>query len=154
GGTTEARELAQCLASRSDCDTELSLAGRTQSPAEQPVPVRRGGFGGVEGLSEYLRARHIDVLVDATHPYAQAISRNAVEAAAAPGTRLLALQRPPWKADTRDRWIEVDDATRATDALGAEGRDVFLTVGRQDLGPFARAPQHRYLIRSVDPVEP
>ncbi|MCJ9725331.1 precorrin-6A/cobalt-precorrin-6A reductase, partial [Agrobacterium sp. BETTINA12B] len=48
GGTTEARRLAQALASRADLDVTLSLAGRTADPAPQPVPVRTGGFGGAE----------------------------------------------------------------------------------------------------------
>jgi precorrin-6A/cobalt-precorrin-6A reductase len=31
---------------------------------------------------------------------------------------------------------------------------VFLALGRQEIAPFATAPQHSYLIRSVDPVDP
>jgi precorrin-6A/cobalt-precorrin-6A reductase len=31
---------------------------------------------------------------------------------------------------------------------------VFLAIGRQEIAPFTAAPQHRYLIRSVDPVDP
>jgi precorrin-6A/cobalt-precorrin-6A reductase len=70
GGTTEARLLAERLAGRPDLNMTLSLAGRTASPARQPVPVRRGGFGGVAGLAAYLVRERIDVLIDATHPYA------------------------------------------------------------------------------------
>ncbi|HET9577485.1 MAG TPA: precorrin-6A/cobalt-precorrin-6A reductase, partial [Usitatibacter sp.] len=81
GGTAEARELAGALATREDLAVTLSLAGRTAEPLAQPVPARRGGFGGAEGLASYLRAERIDVLIDATHPYAAAISANAVEAA-------------------------------------------------------------------------
>ncbi|MGO4840816.1 precorrin-6A/cobalt-precorrin-6A reductase, partial [Rhizobiaceae sp. 2RAB30] len=40
GGTTEARQLAGKLAPRSDLEVTLSLAGRTQDPVAQPVPVR------------------------------------------------------------------------------------------------------------------
>ena len=133
----------------------LSLAGRTAAPATQPVPTRRGGFGGVEGLIEYLRAAHIDRLIDATHPYAARISVNAVRAARQARTPLLAIRRPPWTAVPGDRWTEVDDAAHAVEALGAGNRrGVFLALGRQDLEAFTRAPQHRYLIRSIDPVEP
>src|ERR1700677_4216132 len=69
GGTTEARECAEQLANRSELDVTLSLAGRPASPAAQPVPVRRGGFGGIDGLVNYLRDREIDALIDATHPF-------------------------------------------------------------------------------------
>ena len=57
GGTTEARGLAERLAKRADLDITLSLAGRTMSPVALPVPGRSGGFGGAEGLADYLAAR-------------------------------------------------------------------------------------------------
>src|SRR5882724_4346348 len=92
GGTTEARLLAERLAARPDLAVTLSLAGRTASPIAQPVPVRSGGFGGPQGLAEYLTAEHIDALVDATHPYAATMSTNAVHAAHSTGVSLLALR--------------------------------------------------------------
>src|SRR6476659_71885 len=81
GGTAEARMLAERLAGRPDLEVMLSLAGRTAAPARQPVPVRRGGFGGAAGLAGYLVSERIDALFDATHPYASVISANAVTAA-------------------------------------------------------------------------
>jgi precorrin-6A/cobalt-precorrin-6A reductase len=154
GGTTEARRLAERLASRSDLAVTLSLAGRTAAPATQPVPVRVGGFGGAAGLAAFLEAQAIDVLVDATHPYAVQISANAVEAAAHRRTPLLAIDRPAWEPIDGDYWIEVADMPAAVAALGATPRRVFLALGRNELRPFEAAPQHFYLIRSVDPVEP
>ncbi|HEV2956061.1 MAG TPA: cobalt-precorrin-6A reductase [Xanthobacteraceae bacterium] len=154
GGTLEARRLAQRLRGRADVAITLSLAGRTASPAAQPVPVRIGGFGGAEGLAAYLRAERIAALIDATHPYAATISANAARAAAAAGVRLLALRRSPWEPTARDRWTEVADVAAAVRELGPAPRRVFLTLGRKELGPFATAPQHHYLVRSVDPVDP
>lgn len=154
GGTAEARHLAGALAARGDVSVTLSLAGRTAAPVSQPVPVRVGGFGGAEGLAAHLRAERIDALIDATHPYAAIISVNAVNAAAATGVRLLALRRPAWTPVSGDCWIEVDTVGDAVRALGLVPRRVFLALGRKELGPFAAAPQHFYLVRSVDPVEP
>jgi precorrin-6A/cobalt-precorrin-6A reductase len=154
GGTTEARELASALADRPDVSVTLSLAGRTASPMAQPVPVRRGGFGGVEGLTTYLNAASIDLVVDATHPYAQIISANAREATARASKPLLVLRRPAWEAIGGDRWIPVADASDAMRALPQEPANVFLALGRNDLQPFVQAPQHHYLIRSVDRVAP
>jgi precorrin-6A/cobalt-precorrin-6A reductase len=154
GGTAEARQLAGRLAQDSRYAVELSLAGRTRSPAEQPVPVRVGGFGGAEGLAGYLRLRDVKLLVDATHPYAARISRNAAEAARLAEIPLLALRRAPWQRQDGDFWREVASVGQAVSALGQSPRRVFLTLGRQELLPFETAPQHRYLIRSVDPVEP
>jgi precorrin-6A/cobalt-precorrin-6A reductase len=154
GGTAEARTLAAALADRLAFAVTLSLAGRTAQPAPQPVPVRMGGFGGPEGLACYLRDERIDALIDATHPYAAVISANAARAAKVACVPLLALRRPPWPKVEGDDWIEVDTVEDAVAALGSAPRRVFLALGRKELQPFAAAPQHLYLIRSVDPVEP
>jgi precorrin-6A/cobalt-precorrin-6A reductase len=154
GGTTEARQLAERLAPRPDLAVTLSLAGRTAAPAPQPVPVRIGGFGGAASLAAWLGAEAIDLLIDATHPYAARISANAAEAATLAQVPLLALDRPAWVAVDGDRWTEVADMPAAVSALGATSRRAFLALGRNELAPFAAAPQHFYLIRSIDPVDP
>jgi precorrin-6A/cobalt-precorrin-6A reductase len=154
GGTAEARQLAERLAIRSGLEVMVSLAGRTARPALQPVPMRIGGFGGLEGLTAFLVAERFDALIDATHPYAAVISANAVRAATACGVQFLALKRPSWTAIAGDRWTEVDDVCAAVKALGTAPRRVFVALGRKELVPFVEAPQHCYLIRSVDPVDP
>jgi precorrin-6A/cobalt-precorrin-6A reductase len=154
GGTSEARALAAALAERKDLSVTLSLAGRTAEPLPQPVPVRIGGFGGSGGLADHLRKERTDVLVDATHPYAAAISANAAVAAADAGVKLLALRRPPWMKAEGDDWTEIANMEAAVEALGRAPRRVFLALGRKELQPFASAPQHVYLVRSVDPVDP
>lgn len=154
GGTTQARRLAQRLGERADMAVTVSLAGRTTAPAAQGAPVRIGGFGGAEGLARYLTTERVDALIDATHPYAAIISANAAAAAAATRVPLLALRRPPWAPLPGDRWIEVADTAAAVEALGEAPRRVFVTLGKTEIGAFARAPQHHYLVRSVEPVDP
>jgi precorrin-6A/cobalt-precorrin-6A reductase len=154
GGTTEARLLAARLAGRADLAVTLSLAGRTAVPTPQAVPMRVGGFGGAEGLAAYLRAEAIDLLIDATHPYAARISANAAEASNIADVALLALDRPAWVPTAGDRWTEVDDMPAAVRALGPIPRRAFLALGRRELAPFTAAPQHFYLVRSIDPIEP
>lgn len=154
GGTTEARQAAEKLAALPELDVTLSLAGRTENPVRQPVPVRVGGFGGAEGLARHLAEQRVDLLIDATHPYAARISANAAKAAQQAGVAILALRRPGWEQREGDRWTFAEDVTDAVGALGHAPRRVFLSIGRQEAGAFAAAPQHFYLVRSVDPVEP
>jgi precorrin-6A/cobalt-precorrin-6A reductase len=154
GGTTEARLLAERLAGRADLDVTLSLAGRTVAPARQAVPVRSGGFGGAAGLADYLKREHIDALIDATHPFASGISTNAWVAAQMTGVRFVAVRRPPWIAVAGDRWTEVETVGDAVRALGQTPRRVLVALGRNELAPLLQAPEHFYLIRSVDPVDP
>ncbi len=147
--------LGERLAKRGGLDVTLSLAGRTASPVPHAVPIRVGGFGGAPGLANYLVEERIDALIDATHPYASIISANAVAAARQAAVPYVALRRPPWTAVAGDRWIEVSDTAAAVIALGDAPRGVFVALGRNELAPFAGAPpQHHYLIRSVDPVDP
>jgi precorrin-6A/cobalt-precorrin-6A reductase len=154
GGTTESRRLAERLAGWRDLQVTLSLAGRTRQPLEHPVPTRHGGFGGVAGLVNYLQAEHVSLLVDATHPFAVNMSQHAVAAAQNTRTPILAVRRTPWTAVPGDRWTEVESADAAIEALGFTPRRVFVTIGRNGLSALNQAPQHRYLIRTVDPVEP
>lgn len=153
GGTTEAMALARRIAARGEIDAVLSLAGRTVSPVLPPVPHRIGGFGGVEGLSTYLRVARIGAVIDATHPFAARMKANAAAACAAAGVPLLALTRPAWTREPDDRWIEVADAQAAAQALGETPRRVFLTAGRLEIPAFLAKPQHDYLIRTIDPPE-
>ncbi len=151
GGTSEASELARRLAARGDIDAIVSLAGRTSRPAASPLPTRVGGFGGVEGLARYLRETRVDAVVDATHPFAAQMSAHAVAACAQAGVRLAVLSRPPWRLEPG--WREVGDAAEAAQALGEAPRRVLLTVGRLSAGAFRAAPQHHYVLRSIDAPE-
>jgi precorrin-6A/cobalt-precorrin-6A reductase len=154
GGTSEASALSRALAGDSRFRATISLAGRTRNPAPQPLPVRSGGFGGVDGLARYIVEHRIDALVDATHPFAAQMSRNAALAARQTATAALVIQRPAWQRQPGDRWIEVADLPAAAQALGPVARRVLLTIGQKDLQPFAAAPQHHYLLRSVDAPPP
>lgn len=154
GGTSESAALAALLAATPGVEAIMSLAGRTRSPAPAPIPLRIGGFGGARGLADYLAAGRIDVLVDATHPFAAQISRNAELAAAHHNIPLIILSRPAWARAPGDNWIGVADMAAAAVAIGREKRRVFLAIGRQQLAAFEAAPQHFYLIRSIDPVAP
>lgn len=142
--------MARALA-EGGVDAIYSYAGRTETPVAQPLPVRVGGFGGVAGLVAYLKAEGITHVIDATHPFAAQMSRHAVEACAATGTPLIALEREPWQAAEGDRWTHVPDLAGAVAALGETPRRVFLAIGRQTLDAFSVAPQHHYLLRLVDP---
>lgn len=155
GGTGEARELADKAAAIPDLRVVTSLAGRTRSPRPLAGETRTGGFGGAEGLAAYLRAEPIDLVIDATHPFAAIISGNAAEACDARAVPRLVLSRPAWTETSGDTWIEAADVDAAAAALPAAGRRAFLTVGRNEIARFAGVTDCRFLIRVIDPpVEP
>ena len=152
GGSSESAILARALAFDPRFEAMISLAGRTEHPAESPIPVRRGGFGGVEGLARYLTENRINVLVDATHPFAAKMKGNAVSAARLTGTKFLAIRRPAWTPQPGDNWTMVGGVEEAAAALGDTPKRVLLTTGRKEFAPFKA--QHFYLLRSVEAPAP
>lgn len=152
GGTTEASALARLLAAQGIAAT-LSYAGRTENPRAQPVPVRVGGFGGVDGLADHLRQTGVTHLVDATHPFAATMSVNALAAARRANVAHIALTRPAWQPVEGDCWRNVADIDAAVAALSGPGRRVLLALGRMHVAAFAAQPQHHYLLRFVDAPE-
>jgi precorrin-6A/cobalt-precorrin-6A reductase len=154
GGTGEARALAAAMHGRPGVTVTSSLAGRVSSPALPVGEVRIGGFGGVAGLVEHLRTASVDVLVDATHPFAATISRHAVAAAREASCPLLVLRRPGWTESDGDVWTRVPDIGAAAAVVEARtGGCVFLTTGRRDLAAFAADDRHHYLVRTVEPPD-
>jgi precorrin-6A/cobalt-precorrin-6A reductase len=144
GGTGEARALAGLLDGH---DVVTSLAGRVADPRLPAGEVRIGGFGGAEGLAEWLREHRIEAVVDATHPYAGRITANANAATVAVGVPALIVDRPAWSASPE--WERVSSAGAAAVAIRPAER-VFLTIGRQHVGAFAEVDAW-FLVRSIDP---
>ncbi|MGV4985902.1 cobalt-precorrin-6A reductase [Streptomyces sp. NRAIS4] len=154
GGTTEARRLAADLAARPGVRVTTSLAGRVARPGAVAGEVRTGGFGGAQGLADWLRTHHVDALVDATHPFAEAITANAARAAAVTEVPLVALRRPGWRPVPGDRWYDVPSLAGAAEALPGLGHRVFLSTGRLGLAAFAHLTDLHFVVRSVEPPEP
>jgi precorrin-6A/cobalt-precorrin-6A reductase len=132
----------------------MSYAGRTSvhAPAPTGVEVRVGGFGGVEELRAYVLSGRFDAVVDATHPFAARMPFHVRAACDELGTPAVRLIRAPWGATAGDRWTVVPDMTAAAAAVETArvGR-VFLTIGRQELGPFGRCRSTEFVIRSIEP---
>ncbi|YCK37326.1 cobalt-precorrin-6A reductase [Actinomadura sp. ATCC 39365] len=160
GGTAEARALAAELAADPGLHVVSSLAGRVNNPRLPVGEVREGGFGGPAGLAAWLLKERIDVLVDATHPFAERMTASGVAASSATGVPLLVLRRPGWREGPGDAWLRVGSLSAAAGLLttarwGAAGREsrIFLTTGRRSLPVFAPLPGVWLLARSVDPPE-
>lgn len=154
GGTAEARVLAERVLAQfaERLAVTTSLAGRTARHAVLPGDVRSGGFGGSPGLAAYLESAAIDLVIDATHPFATQISAAAAAACRNVGVPLLLLVRPDWVAEEGDRWITVADAAAAAVQLAMLGaRRILLTIGQRDLGAFAMLRDAHFVVRLIDP---
>jgi precorrin-6A/cobalt-precorrin-6A reductase len=154
-GSTEASAMARALDARDGCEVVVSFAGRTRTRVDMPGDVRVGGFGGIDGLVAYLRAERIDVVVDATHPFAATMPHHAAEACRIAGVAGVRVCRPPWIPTAADRWYPVGDLGAAAQQIGTLGaRRVFLTTGRQELAPFAEMGDVWFLVRAIEAPDP
>ncbi len=151
GGTGEARRLAPMLLD-AGYNVTTSLAGVTREPLLPRGDVRTGGFGGVEGLVEYVAAENVVAIVDATHPFAEQITRQGFEAAKQAKIPYVRLERRPWKPLGREQWRLMPDVDAVVKALKPEAR-VFVTIGRKDLPKFAARDDLSVLARSIEPPE-
>ncbi|MEO1748015.1 MAG: precorrin-6A/cobalt-precorrin-6A reductase, partial [Pseudomonadota bacterium] len=150
GGTKEASQLASELVAIHGNEAVISsLAGRTKEPKPVAGQVRIGGFGGVEGLTSFLIAEGISEVIDATHPFAQQISANAVEACRQAGIALNVRTRQPWKKQPNDIWIEVENLEEARQQI-PENAVVLLAIGAQHLGAFQDLTHATLVARTVD----
>ena len=146
GGVTEALAIARTLGPQH----VYSLAGVGRVPTDLTCEVRVGGYGGAEGLARYIRDEGIDLLLDATHPYAAQISQNAALAAAASNIPCWALRRPAWVAQPDDDWREVADWSELVEALATFQRPLF-TLGREPLEHLHEIPPEQFwTLRALD----
>jgi len=151
GGTGEALALAKRLVALPEISVISSLAGRTRDPSLPPGEVRVGGFGGVEGLIGYLKENGISLLINATHPFAAAMSEHALAAHQQSSLPLLRLLRPAWRKQPDDTWIQAPNVQGAAGICRWLGKRVLLSVGSQEVDAFANLPRAHFFVRMVDP---
>lgn len=149
GGTAEGRALAARL--HPETDLISSLAGRVPDPALPVGEVRIGGFGGVDGLRQWLIGNGISAVVDATHPFAATMTAHAAAACADLGLPHVVLCRPAWDPEAA---TSVSSDNEAAEWVAAQGYSrVFLTTGRSGTQAF-RDSGAWFLIRVVTAPEP
>lgn len=149
GGTSEARDLS-ILVRKENIKAVISYAGVVKKIAKQPLPKRTGGFGGADGLAEYIINEKITHLIDATHPFANTISENAILAAKKTGVLFTTLERDPWEPEAGDHWTTVKTIESAINLLNGPPERVFLAIGRQEIKGFFRNRHHFYLLRMIE----
>lgn len=153
GGTGDARQIANRLVQQHGDNLRVitSLAGRTSSPRQPIGDIREGGFGGSAGLADYLREASIDLLVDATHPYAAQISMHAAKAALITGIPHILFSRPKWESKPNDNWIHISSMSAAADALSKHAKFALITTGIQNLDAFTNVTGPKLLVRLLEP---
>ena len=157
GGTREAHEIACDLDRIKGVTVITSLAGVTRSPRLPTGRVRYGGFGGQEGLYQYLIREKITLVIDATHPFSATITKNGCIASKKADIPILHFSRKPWRKTPQDRWYEVEDSGAAAITLTQRAleraKNIFLTIGSKDVSRFYSIKTKQFFVRSIEPVK-
>lgn len=139
GGTTEGRKLAEFLSGQ-PCDVMVCVAtdyGQTLLPEAEHVSVsaRRLPVGEIVSL---LTEHRFDLVIDATHPYAQSITKSIARACRETGTLRWRLLRGASGVSPEHTYVEtVSDA--AAFLSETEG-NILLTTGSKELAGFSQLP--------------
>lgn len=148
-GTNEAKRIAWGL-SDTGVSVMASLAGATRHPEALPVPTRIGGFGGEEAFRAYLRAEGVRAVLDATHPFAQAITDRTARVCGDLDVPYAQVLRPEWTPQQGDNWTRIASPAQAAELI-PEDAVVFLATGRQTLAEYHGLEGRRVLARMIDP---
>lgn len=150
-GTAEARVICAELAQLPRVQALASLAGATRDPVALGVPTRVGGFGGADAFADFLQSEAIDVVIDATHPFAEVMPARAAAVCGQLGLGHLRVLRPPWRPGPRDRWVPVARA-EAVAAVVPRNARVLLATGPARLARFAGLAGRAVLCRRMEPT--
>lgn len=148
-GTSEAKQIAAGLNVRG-IEVLASLAGATRAPKDLGVETRIGGFGGADGFRQVLTDRAITAVIDATHPYAAAITDRSAQICTDLGLPYLHVLRPAWEPRAGDNWTQIACEEDAAGIIPL-GDTVFLGTGRQTLARFSGLEGCRVICRQIDP---
>ncbi len=129
GGTAEAKALAHDF-HQEGIGVTYSIAGLVRQ-ADLPCKLVSGGFSQFGGLENYIRLNHIHAVLDATHPFAQKISKTVVMVAKQRGIPCWRFIRPEWQAVGADRW-SLFPSDRKLQLRLNNYQSVFLTIGQLD----------------------
>ena len=138
GGTSEAGTIAAALAA---AGVRVLVSSATDLPASvgaSPLVAVRAGVLDDTGLGALIEQSGARAVLDATHPYASAVTRNAQLAAARAGVPYLRYLRPAALTGV-DGVIAVADHEQGAHRAFGFGRPVLLTIGTRNLAPYVSA---------------
>ena len=163
-GTTEGRILAQTL-SENGIQCIVSVAteyGEIVMPEMDGVTVHKGRMD-LEEMQKFITQSEVAAVVDATHPFATAVSENIRESLKNTEIPYIRLQR-----ETSDIALNKDtiqenhsdvilcsDATECADFLSSTDGNILLTTGSKDLATYSRkeALKDRLFVRVLPGLE-
>ena len=187
GGTTEGRKIAEAIAEvnrvwatqgdASACEAGETLGlpicaevyvatayGASLLPAGPGITVHVGRLDAAEMTALFEDAPGPLLVVDATHPYAAAVSENILSACAAAGVHCLRVERESTGAGEAElapegaalHWVDsIEEAAAWLAAKSSHRPNILITTGSKELAPYTQIPDfaERCYVRALPTVE-
>lgn len=142
-GTTEGRRLSEilCQNGRKHIVSVATAYGEQVLTAHPCAEIHQGRMD-ADAMKEYFLNRQIEVVIDATHPYAQEVTNNIRQAAEAAGVKYMRLIREMEKSESGQSQTEnphviyFPDHESCEQALLKTRGNIFLTTGSKDLEKY------------------
>lgn len=138
-GTSEGKEIAEYLNSR-HVDTLVCVAteyGSEVMPPMEYVKVHTGRLDTI-GIAQLIQG--FDLVIDATHPFAQLVTKNILSACEIAGVRYIRLLRDEIK---RDDVIYAADIKEAAEHLKNTQGNIFVSTGSKELEQYTVIKNYR-----------
>lgn len=135
-GTEDGRKLAKFLSDKNFKVTAsvVSEYGRKILEQYANIEINDKKLNAVE-LEEILRAGNFEILVDASHPYAENISENAITACEKANIFYIRYERPEVEINYKNIY-RVENYKQAAEISAKLGKNIFLTTGSRNLKKF------------------
>jgi precorrin-6A/cobalt-precorrin-6A reductase len=162
GGTSDAMRLAKQLLNLHRLPLHpfktirliYTVAGLVRQP-NLPCIIHSGGFQSQAEMVQYLHQQQVDLIIDASHPYALKISQTASAAATIYAAKQAIpipywhYERPAWQASPADDWHSFSDWHSLYPQLCAYKKP-FFAWGREPLQHLNEIPSHQHwLVRTA-----
>jgi precorrin-6A/cobalt-precorrin-6A reductase len=136
-GTSDARELAlQIQAAGYPLLTTVVTENAAKSMEEVGLPVRTGRMNADE-ICDLIQKENFKAVVDASHPFAEEASRNALAGAKAAGVPYIRYERASSEEKANPLITKVQDYAAAAELAAEHKGVVMLTTGSKTLQIFA-----------------
>jgi len=149
GGTQEGNKLAEVF-HHHKYDYTISYAGIVNKVHEKEFSKRIGGFGGKNGIIDYVKKNKITHIIDASHPFSKKISFNTFSACKTLDLPLIHFSRKPWYKSKKDNWIRVKSFQESTNYLKSASKKIFLAIGKKNLEIYKNFSHHFFLLRLLE----
>jgi precorrin-6A/cobalt-precorrin-6A reductase len=150
GGTKDGRDLTELLAKKGYqvIASVFSNYGRDLIQINKDL-VHTGALD-TDGFISFIHKNNINLIVDASHPYAINVSENAMKACQTTSIAYIRYERPAAMLPTYDGLHIVHDYNQAAQLAATLGKVIFLTTGSRHLKFFKTAAcleNHRIIAR-------